>query len=531
MTTNKMLKAVGAAALAVAMSTSIALADTSFSDVPTNHWAYTAIQQLQADGLIEGYPGGYFKGNRPLTRYEMAVAIARLDKNVKDKLAALQTVTPADLDALRKLEDEFKVELDGVKKDLASVKSDVATLKTQVAAQQKTLDRQKFKLYYFLRAPGTITDYVAAYNAAGLALPSGTAITGPSNGGGNQALKTGQAGNGTGYQVVRIRFDGVVDPNVSYTIRLEDRYYLSNAPGNGAYGTSSDTPSFGSMPNNSSFRLNWANLTYKDPSGLYATVGRFAESSGDIGLAFSDYFNGAEVGYAKGKLGAFVGYSFNKAAVSNTSAVTNAASQSLFARAQFNATKALTVGASWITDLSDYAGLTGYNPATGLVSAYNPNISIASVDAIYAFNSKASLEGEAMQRFGKDPFTGNTWGGNFAYWIKAYLGDTAPKSGNSYLDGGYINAGLNSTGPHNEVAGTPDYQQFFIGNPNGYQIGYVGAHHFIGSNAQVGVVWQTWHLKNSVLPINYSIGGVAQTNGYLKKDDAQAIFLETRLAF
>ena len=35
-----------------------------FSDVPANHWAYPALQQLQADGLVEGYPGGYFKGDR-----------------------------------------------------------------------------------------------------------------------------------------------------------------------------------------------------------------------------------------------------------------------------------------------------------------------------------------------------------------------------------------------------------------------------------------------------------------------------------
>jgi len=49
---------------------------TPFSDVPANHWAYQAIQSLAADGLVEGYPDGKFKGDRPLTRYEMAVIIA-----------------------------------------------------------------------------------------------------------------------------------------------------------------------------------------------------------------------------------------------------------------------------------------------------------------------------------------------------------------------------------------------------------------------------------------------------------------------
>ena len=35
---------------------------TPFSDVPANHWAYQAIQSLAADGLVEGYPDGKFKG-------------------------------------------------------------------------------------------------------------------------------------------------------------------------------------------------------------------------------------------------------------------------------------------------------------------------------------------------------------------------------------------------------------------------------------------------------------------------------------
>jgi len=33
-----------------------------FADTPTNHWAYDAIAELAAKGLIEGYPDGTFKG-------------------------------------------------------------------------------------------------------------------------------------------------------------------------------------------------------------------------------------------------------------------------------------------------------------------------------------------------------------------------------------------------------------------------------------------------------------------------------------
>jgi hypothetical protein len=41
-----------------------------FSDTPANHWAYGAIAELAAKGLIDGYPDGTFKDDRAMTRYE-----------------------------------------------------------------------------------------------------------------------------------------------------------------------------------------------------------------------------------------------------------------------------------------------------------------------------------------------------------------------------------------------------------------------------------------------------------------------------
>ena len=49
-----------------------------FSDVPTHHWAYNAVVTLTEEGILEGYPGADFVGNRPMTRYEVAVALARM---------------------------------------------------------------------------------------------------------------------------------------------------------------------------------------------------------------------------------------------------------------------------------------------------------------------------------------------------------------------------------------------------------------------------------------------------------------------
>ena len=55
-----------------------ALAQGPFTDVPTDHWAYDAINTLQKDGILIGYPDGTFAGKRTITRYEFAVAIARI---------------------------------------------------------------------------------------------------------------------------------------------------------------------------------------------------------------------------------------------------------------------------------------------------------------------------------------------------------------------------------------------------------------------------------------------------------------------
>lgn len=55
------------------------LLDTSkskdFPDVPKNHWAYEAVSRLGGNGIVDGFPDGEFKGDRTLTRFEMAQMI------------------------------------------------------------------------------------------------------------------------------------------------------------------------------------------------------------------------------------------------------------------------------------------------------------------------------------------------------------------------------------------------------------------------------------------------------------------------
>lgn len=52
-----------------------------FEDVPPDHWAYKAVKHLADIGLLEGYRGKEFLGNRVVTRYELAVLISRILDN------------------------------------------------------------------------------------------------------------------------------------------------------------------------------------------------------------------------------------------------------------------------------------------------------------------------------------------------------------------------------------------------------------------------------------------------------------------
>ena len=78
-------------AMTIAMGiTASAYAANPFSDVPAGHWAYDAVNKLAAEGVIEGYPGGTYGGDRLMTRYEMAQIVAKAMANGAnvDKLAA-----------------------------------------------------------------------------------------------------------------------------------------------------------------------------------------------------------------------------------------------------------------------------------------------------------------------------------------------------------------------------------------------------------------------------------------------------------
>ena len=78
-----------------------------FSDVTPQDWAYQAVAQLAAQGVVNGYPDGTFQGQHNITRFEMAQMVA--------KAMARQERTDAEQQAvINRLANEFSTELNNL---------------------------------------------------------------------------------------------------------------------------------------------------------------------------------------------------------------------------------------------------------------------------------------------------------------------------------------------------------------------------------------------------------------------------------
>ncbi len=102
---KKTLTAALAAAFVVSTASTTFAAANPFSDVPAGHWAYNSIAKLAAEGVVEGYGDGTYRGDRNITRYEMAQMVAKaMAKNPGGS-------SKAELD---RLAAEFRDELDNL---------------------------------------------------------------------------------------------------------------------------------------------------------------------------------------------------------------------------------------------------------------------------------------------------------------------------------------------------------------------------------------------------------------------------------
>ncbi len=166
-----------------------------FADVPTNHWAYDAIAELAAKGLVEGYPDGTFRGDRTVTRFEMAMIVARLLARVESiQIPAPQApqVTRTDVASIQRLVNEFRAEL-------AALGVRVTAIEEELNAIKAKLDNVRVTGTYMFQYTWERTGTGASLNGNSntFATDSSTQMLGPA-----------------AQSLFRLQFDGSVAPNV-----------------------------------------------------------------------------------------------------------------------------------------------------------------------------------------------------------------------------------------------------------------------------------------------------------------------------
>ncbi len=94
-------------AFGLGVSATAFAAQNPFVDVPANHWSYAAVNQLAKDGIVDGYGDKTFRGDKTISRYEMAQIVAKaVDR--EDKADA------ADRAMIEKLAKEYSSEIKGL---------------------------------------------------------------------------------------------------------------------------------------------------------------------------------------------------------------------------------------------------------------------------------------------------------------------------------------------------------------------------------------------------------------------------------
>jgi len=185
------------------LSTVVATANP-FSDVPFSHWSYDAVNKLTSKGILQGYPDGTFKGEKNVTRYHLAMVVAKMLSNVEQMLESgtgSSLVTKADLQTLEKLTVEFADELALLGVKVTALEDDMQIVKEDVAGVKKDVD--------------SIKGYMARGGMEKVAI-SGDMIVRHDD---NVKTKPVVADNVHTSAMFRLRFDANIDENVTAAVR------------------------------------------------------------------------------------------------------------------------------------------------------------------------------------------------------------------------------------------------------------------------------------------------------------------------
>jgi hypothetical protein len=132
---------VSAVVLGVLSFSSVAMAATAnpFTSVPKDHWAYGAVEKLVQAGLVDGYGDEDFRGEKAISRYEMAELVAKAMSNV-DK------ADDANKAALDRLSKEYSDELTNMGVRLKKIEDKMSSFKWYGDARFRYFQNKKNKI-------------------------------------------------------------------------------------------------------------------------------------------------------------------------------------------------------------------------------------------------------------------------------------------------------------------------------------------------------------------------------------------------
>ena len=102
--------------------TALAAPANPFVDVPAKHWSYDAVSKLAQAGVVSGYGDGTYKGDRTMTRYEMATIIAKAMANSEKADAETQKTIDALAAEYGAELNNLGVRVDNLEKKVGNVK-------------------------------------------------------------------------------------------------------------------------------------------------------------------------------------------------------------------------------------------------------------------------------------------------------------------------------------------------------------------------------------------------------------------------
>lgn len=368
-----------------------------FSSIPTNHWAYQSVNKLVKAGLIDGYGDGDFRGDKPMTRYEMATLVAKAMSNEEKADAGLKS-------EMTKLETEFSGELQN--------------LGVRVTALEK--NQPNFKMN------GT---FDVRYTAKGY--PDADA----------SGVKKGSDVKGE-YRL-RLNGEAKVDKNTTFGMRL-----VNNAPNDSDFGNNTWS-TFGKEDNgksSSTFRADRVFLTTKlGTSDL--TVGRQALKldTNDLLADSGVYsFDGVKAGV---KFNPNVSVAANYGRLASGVSFVNGTTDISAAGKYYENYKDMDVASLGI----NYSNKQ-FNGGVTYAQLKNPSKDLdlkkwVAVNAGYLVQPKLSVAAEYLHN-SADPVSSGVTGGDSAWYAKVLYGDQAlKKEGQQNIALKYYNVGANSIVP------------------------------------------------------------------------------------